>query len=200
MGSQDLAFARQYLEGRLREGQHRPDLHQTINSVYSRYLKILSDAPDQYASSVGDMFDVWKSETIDRQLNLRRLAEKIGHIEAAAVHAKMEERVKATRSYPELASLSAEVQEAARKAGASEIARRDALTAFLGFLVLIRAEPEKNKPGRRAQARSAFQEMRSLDPDFSFSKLRNHLPYRAMTYYTEEQLSMLEQTFAECKA
>ncbi|HNJ03352.1 MAG TPA: hypothetical protein PLB73_03810, partial [Leptospiraceae bacterium] len=59
---------------------------------------------------------------------------------------------------------------------------------------------EKNKPGRRAQARSAFQEMRSLDPDFSFSKLRSHLPYRAMIYYTEEQLSMLEQTFAECKA
>ncbi len=196
--SNDLVFARQYLEGRLAETRGRPDLHTAVIETYTRYLKVLTETPDRYEAEAGDMFLVWKSESLDRQNNLRALAEKLSHREAAEAHAKMAQRVAASKNYAELAGLTVEIQDAGKKALALEIARRDALTALFSFLILVRAEPEKEKPGRRQQAKEAFAEIQRLDPDFTFAKIKTHLPYRAMTYYTDEHLRLLEATVAEC--
>jgi hypothetical protein len=189
-----------YLKARLAETDRRPDLHANTASVYKSYLKIIRERPQEYAREAGDMFPVLRAEQLDRNENFRSLYNRLKHTERVEAYEARKRAIGESTGYGDLY---ANMEEARRKTEpqlAIEDRRRELLQEFAGLIIAWRVAIPGKKSGFAGSILKKWEELKKLDPQFSWERLRSWPPYRRCLYYNEEQFSFLERWFGEVGA
>ena len=94
-----------YLESRLAETRHRPDLHAHTIQVYNKLLEAAHVSLSEYGKVAGNMFEVLKAEELDRQRSLFTLYKKLEHPYRMRAHKALYEAIKSSTSHADIFSL-----------------------------------------------------------------------------------------------
>ncbi len=186
-----------YLAARRAEAALRPELTAAQLAAYTALLETAERSPEKLEEEAGDMAGMARAELVDLHRGLAHVCALFPFPFQSEAHERAAQLMERSQTHADLAGLQSRVTElsADGQRRSSEIQRHlvDLFTSLTGW----RAARPSEKSGRALLAKSAWQELLAADPEFSWKKIRTFLPYRALTPYSDEHLSLLEAWFQE---
>lgn len=187
-----LEHSKKYLEARLEEGLAKPHLNRYTNAVYSRFIAVIENTPDDYAKEIGDMFELMQAEEMDRQANFRDLFTSLGNFKRANSHGKLFEAIKESTGFGDLFMKKSAVNQELGNAFSPENEKRKTLIELMNYLTLYARSLPQEQEHRKQLVKIAWYELMEMDGALSWEKLKTEPSYRYCLYHSDTHLDFLE--------
>lgn len=186
-----------YLSARHKEASRVPRLTQSQLAVYEHLLETARSEPERLEEEAGDMLSVARAELSDLHRGWAHVYGLFPFQLRSEAHTRAAQLIESARTHAELAGFQGRISEESGDAARRESEIRFHLVDLFNGLTGWRSARPAAKAGFAELANSAWQKLAAIDPGFGWQKIRTHLPYRAITPYSDEHLSLFESWFLE---
>ena len=190
-----------YLELRLAECRHRPELHVHSIAAYEQNLRVLHAASSlgAYLVHTRDMFEVCRAEWLDRHYNevgIQAALGGTGKTRASAMN--YQAGLAATSNDDFVAVITAAHSSAAAACNADHIAQSAIARIAVGVLDWHTQPDPVVRDLERSNVRQHWQTLREADPACDWQRLRTHAPYRDRWPLSETALDTFGEWMLSC--
>jgi hypothetical protein len=189
-----------YLEVRIADCDARPDLHRH-QAAALRYLVERARAigePSAYNAATGDLFELSRSEQLDRWHNAAAVALAIGDLRKAAAAMLLYQAGRDARSHVDFYVKVAAAHATATELGNRSDSARSALVPIISGLIdwQTRGVPELRNAALE-QVRVFWNRLREHDPAASWDRLVHYRPYRLRLPFDTIGMELVRMWLAE---
>jgi len=191
-----------YLEARLRECETSSELNKNQIAEYRKYLDLLASSKDAdgYADRIaatGDMFTLSQAEQLDHYENSRRIKELFGDEQGAAAEGVRIDAVQHATGHTDLYDkVTATATSANDMIAMSQQAVEQVMNLFTA-LVIFHTSCAGRKAEKKAGVVSAWNRLKSLDPEITFEKIMSYPPYRSVLPFDDGRLGKMKDWLGE---
>ncbi len=197
---------KRYFQVQIDQTGGKPGLHKNRIQDCQHYLKALDEtgspaAFKTYVQQTGNMLSTGKAEARDRYENRLYLYEKLGSEKKAEADRMRIRVIDSANSHKELAQNLEEIEKKTHPLEQMENKAIMAASQVMKAFFHLATDP----PGSEAQKRTTaslneyWKQLKEADPDITWNKLVSYPPYRNRIIFTDAQLLVLKNIFAEVK-
>lgn len=190
MPSDDIGHFKKYLEARIKEYLHKPELHKHLIDVYKKHQKMINENPDAYYSESGDMFDIMKAEQLDIASGMISLYKNFGFKENEKAYVDFYNNINESSGY---ADINGKIGSSRDRAGVvlrKNYSTQNALLSLVTCIVqLLSCTPEETA-GKENIVMEEWNKFREIHPEADWKWIVDS-PYRNCLWYDDERLDIL---------
>ena len=187
-----VADLTRYLEARLAECLARPDLCAHASAAYRAVLADVRAGKD-----AGDLFALARADSLDRYANLARSHERLGDERKARANQICFDAAERATGHADLVLRLTKANDAAMPLELAANRAGGLVSQLLDAVPLFLTGTPSEKQAAKLRMKTAWQELRTIEPGFTPARIRAYPPYRSRVPFDDARLAQIERAIEQ---